>query len=241
MSLLVASQITRQYGSGKVKVEALKGVSLRVEPGEFVAVMGPSGCGKSTLLHVLGGIDPPSSGRVLLDGRDLGALDDTARSILRRRRLGFVFQRINLLPTLTALENVALPLRIDGTGRAAAHEKAQHALHRAGIAHRAAHYPHEMSGGEQQRVAIARAIVIDPAVVFADEPTGALDSTNAQRILQLLSECARAGQTIVMVTHDATMARHASRVLVMHDGRIVEGAECPSESTAVAQPWDERP
>ena len=242
MPVLLASQVSKQYGSGEVKVDALRGVDMRVEAGEFLAIMGPSGCGKSTLLHVLGGIDPPTSGHVFLDGQDLGALDDTARSILRRRRLGFVFQRINLLPTLTALENVALPLRIDGIGRGAAHRQAQSVLERLGIEHRAAHFPHEMSGGEQQRVAVARAMVIAPAVLFADEPTGALDSTNAAHILELLSECARGGQTIVMVTHDANMARHASRVLVMQDGRIVEGAECSAESPAIGpQPWERRP
>lgn len=242
MSLLDASQVTKQYGTGPVKVDALRGVDVSVEAGEFLAVMGPSGCGKSTLLHVLGGIDPPTSGRVTLDGEDLGRLSDAARSILRRRRLGFVFQRINLLPTLSALENVALPLRIDGVGRAAANAKAQGVLERVGVAHRASHFPHEMSGGEQQRVAIARALVIGPAVVFADEPTGALDSTNAAHIIELLGSCARDGQTIVMVTHDANMARQAGRVLVMQDGQIVEGAELPGASpAAVSQPWEERP
>jgi putative ABC transport system ATP-binding protein len=240
MSLLVAKNVSKEYGTGAVKVQALKGVDATVEAGEFLAVMGPSGCGKSTLLHVLGGIDPPTSGEVLLDGKDLGRLDDTARSILRRRRLGFVFQRINLLPTLSAVENVALPLRIDGLSRALANERAKAALERAGIAHRASHFPHEMSGGEQQRVAIARALVINPAVIMADEPTGALDSQNAQRILDLLADCARQGQTIVMVTHDAYMARQASRVLVMQDGHIVEGAGLPSEpSPAGAPTWGE--
>lgn len=240
MSLLVAKNVSKEYGTGAVKVQALKGVDATVEAGEFLAVMGPSGCGKSTLLHVLGGIDPPTSGEVLLDGKDLGRLDDTARSILRRRRLGFVFQRINLLPTLSALENVALPLRIDGLSRALANERAKAALDRAGIAHRASHFPHEMSGGEQQRVAIARALVINPAVIMADEPTGALDSQNAQRILDLLADCARQGQTIVMVTHDAYMARQASRVLVMHDGHIVEGAGLPSEPSPAGVPtWGE--
>ena len=242
MSVLVAKQIAKEYGTGPAKVQALKGVDVSVEAAEFVAVMGPSGCGKSTLLHVCGGIDPPTSGQVLLGGEDLAAMDDTARSILRRRRLGFVFQRINLLPTLSAVENVALPLRIDGVARRAAGERAQAELQRVGIAHRAGHYPHEMSGGEQQRVAIARALVIQPAVVFADEPTGALDSTNAQHILDLLSACAEAGQTIVMVTHDAGMARRAGRVIVMQDGQIVEGVACAEEpSDALSRPWDERP
>ncbi len=239
MSLLVAKNVSKEYGSGAVKVQALKGVDAAIEAGEFLAVMGPSGCGKSTLLHVLGGIEPPTSGEILLDGIDLGGLDDTARSILRRRRLGFIFQRINLLPTLSAIENVALPLRIDGLSRSRAGERAQAALERTGIAHRGSHSPHEMSGGEQQRVAIARALVINPAVIMADEPTGALDSQNAQRILELLADCARQGQTIVMVTHDANMARRASRVLLMHDGRIVEGVEQPSEPASAGMPnWE---
>jgi putative ABC transport system ATP-binding protein len=240
MSVLLARQISKQYGAGEVQVDALRGVDLAVERGEFLAVMGPSGCGKSTLLHVLGGIDPPTSGQVFLDGQDLGALDDAARSVLRRRRLGFVFQRINLLPTLTALENVALPLRIDGAGRGAANRQAQSALARVGMDHRAKHFPHELSGGEQQRVAIARALVIEPAVLFADEPTGALDSTNAAHILELLAECVREGQTVVMVTHDANMARQASRVLLMQDGRIVETTEAAGAAELV-QRWGERP
>jgi putative ABC transport system ATP-binding protein len=242
MPLLSVNDVSKDYGSGQVKVQALRGVSTTVEAGEFLAVMGPSGCGKSTLLHVMGCIDPPTSGQVLLDGQDLGALDDTARSILRRRRIGFVFQRINLLPTLSALENVALPLRIDGIARQTAQDRAVAALEIVGMQQRSAHFPHEMSGGEQQRVAIARALVIDPTVIMADEPTGALDSTNAQRILGLLSECARRGQTIVMVTHDPNMAKQASRVLQMQDGQIIEAANLASEASAAsAADWNSRP
>ncbi len=242
MSLLVATHVTKNYGQGDAQVRALNGVSVAVERGEFLAIMGPSGCGKSTLLHVLGGIEPPTTGQVLLDGSELGSLDDTARSILRRRRLGFVFQRINLLPTLTAVENVALPLRIDGVAKAAATARAIAALERTGVAQRREHYPHEMSGGEQQRVAIARALVIEPAVIMADEPTGALDSGNARRVLELLGECVVQGQTIVMVTHDAQMARQATRVLLMQDGRIVEEYSAPATSSLSAvQAWEERP
>ena len=177
MPVLEAICVSKEYGNGTVQVRALRDVDVRVETGEFLAIMGPSGCGKSTLLHILGGIDPPSSGRVLLNGEDFGGLDDAARSIVRRRQLGFVFQKWNLLPTLSAVENVALPLRIDGMKRAAAGKQALAALERVGIAHRAAHFPHEMSGGEQQRVAICpRARRSDLAVVLADEPTGAFDS-----------------------------------------------------------------
>jgi putative ABC transport system ATP-binding protein len=177
MSLLVARNVFKQYGNDHVKVDALKDVDVVVESGEFLAVMGPSGCGKSTLLHVLGGIDLPTSGQVLLDGEDLATLDETARSILRRRRLGFVFQRINLLPTISAVDNVALPLRIDGVRRAMAHTRARDALNRVGMSDRERHLPHELSEGQQQRVAIARALIIEPAVVLADEPTGALVSS----------------------------------------------------------------
>ena len=223
MAVLEAIQISKEYGAGpSVRVHALRGVDARVEVGEFLAVMGPSGCGKSTLLHVLGGIDTPTSGRVLLDGADLGRLSDAERSIVRRRRLGFVFQKMNLLPTLSALENVALPLRIDGISRKVADERARDELARVELAARAKHYPHELSGGEQQRVAIARALVIHPAVILADEPTGALDSANAAAILRLLRSCVDQGQTVVMVTHDASMSRLADRVIAMRDGQIVD-------------------
>ncbi len=190
MPILEAIHVSKEYGDGANKVQALDDVSVRVEAGEFLAIMGPSGCGKSTLLHILGGIDPPTTGRVLLNGQDFGGQSDTERSIVRRRQLGFVFQKMNLLPTLTSLENVALPLRIDGQRRAAAFERAKVALKRVGIEHRAGHFPHEMSGGEQQRVAIARALVVGPAVLLADEPTGALDTTNGHHILDLLHDCA---------------------------------------------------
>ena len=189
MHVLEAIQVCKEYGNGSIKVQALRHVDLRVEAGEFLAIMGPSGCGKSSLLHILGAVDLPSSGRVLLDRCDLGLLDDSARSLIRRRRIGFVFQKMNLLPTLSALENVSLPLRIDGVGRIAAHDRSHAVLQQVGMAHRATHFPHELSGGEQQRIAIARALVIRPAVVLADEPSGALDSSNGQRVLDLLCEC----------------------------------------------------
>jgi putative ABC transport system ATP-binding protein len=222
MPVLDAIQVWKEYGSaGSVKVQALAGVDARVEAGEFLAIMGPSGCGKSSLLHLLGGVDTPTAGRVLFEGADFGSQSDQQRSIIRRRRLGFVFQKINLLPTLSALENVALPLRIDGVARKAAHGRARAVLARVELAGRADHYPHELSGGEQQRVAIARALVVEPAVLLADEPTGALDSANGQSILALLRACADAGQTVVMVTHDAAMAEAADRLLVMRDGQIV--------------------
>lgn len=233
MTILEAIDVWKECGSGNSpRIQALRGVSLRIASGEFVAVMGPSGCGKSTLLHVLGGIDPPTSGRIFLEGADLGGLSDTARSLIRRRRLGFVFQKMNLLPTLSALENVALPLRIDGLRRPQAHARALEALAHVDMQKRAAHLPHEMSGGEQQRVAIARALVIDPAVVLADEPTGALDSSNAAAIRRLLRACADRGQTVVMVTHDPAMANAADRVLSMRDGEIIPTAVASEQPEA---------
>jgi putative ABC transport system ATP-binding protein len=235
MPILEATQLWKEFGAdARLRVVALRGVDVRVEVGEFLAVMGPSGCGKSTLLHVLGGIEPPTAGQVLLDGRDLGSLTDTERSITRRRRIGFVFQRMNLLPTLSAIENVALPLRIDGLGRAAARARALEALERVDMTHRTGQFPHELSGGEQQRVGIARALVIRPAVVLADEPTGALDSTNGQSILDLLRECANQGQTVVMVTHDAALARQADRLITMRDGQIAETSATAGASSSSA-------
>jgi putative ABC transport system ATP-binding protein len=239
MPILEANQVCKEYSpNGHVRVQALRGVDVRVEAGEFLAIMGPSGCGKSTLLHLLGGIDSPTSGHVLLDGQDFGGLDDTERSIVRRRRLGFVFQRINLLPTLSALENVALPLRIDGISRAAARERALEQLRRVDMLSRVAQYPHELSGGEQQRVAVARALVIHPAVLLADEPTGALDSVNGQAILTLLRECASGGQTVVMVTHDANLAEQADHIVSMRDGLVVgdtREADAPGARESMAE------
>jgi putative ABC transport system ATP-binding protein len=222
MTVLAAINVSKTYGEGAVKVQALRGVTVEVQRGEMLAIMGPSGCGKSTLLHLLGGIDTPSEGKVLLEGKDFGSLNDKERSLVRRRKIGFIFQKMNLMPTLTALENVALPLRIDGIAKATAEERAKAALAKASIDHRAKHYPHEMSGGEQQRVAIARALVIDPAVLLADEPTGALDSKNGQQIVELLATCVEQGQTVIVVTHDAGVASKSHRLLRMHDGLITD-------------------
>jgi putative ABC transport system ATP-binding protein len=237
MAVLEASQVWKEYGgTAVVRVQAVRGVDLCVDAGEFLAIMGPSGCGKSTLLHLLGGIDRPTSGLVLLDGQDLGTLTDTQRSIVRRRRIGFVFQKMNLLPTLSALENVALPLRIDGLRRREAQRQAGLVLERVELNHRGAHFPHELSGGEQQRVAVARALVTTPSVLLADEPTGALDSANGQSILSLLRDCANGGQTVVLVTHDLAMARNADRLLAMRDGVIDGGManrDAPPKQTSV--------
>lgn len=221
MPLIEARDLRKTFGVGGVRHEALRGVSLDVQAGELLAIMGPSGSGKSSLLHLLGGIEPPTSGHVLLEGVDLGAMDDHQRSILRRRRIGFVFQKINLLPTLSALENVALPLLIDGVSRLEAIERATEAMKSVAIEQRAANRPSQMSGGEQQRVAIARALVIRPAVILADEPTGALDTANGKRIVELLRRCVHEDkQTVIIVTHDSEVAAQADRCVHVRDGLL---------------------
>jgi putative ABC transport system ATP-binding protein len=210
------------FGKGETRVGALAGVDLEVRRGEFLAVTGASGSGKSTLLHLLAGLAHPTAGRVTIDGVALADLDDDDLTRMRRRRIGIVFQSFNLLPVLTAVENVALPLAVDGVPRATAEERARRSLERVGVAHRAAHRPSEMSGGEQQRVAIARALVAEPVIVLADEPTGNLDSRHGEQVIALLRGlCDEGGRTILMVTHDERHARAADRVLRLLDGRIV--------------------
>jgi putative ABC transport system ATP-binding protein len=213
--------VTKVFGSGHARVEALAGVSLRVAHGEFVAVMGPSGSGKSTLLHLIGALDLPTSGSIRIGADDLGALDDNRLTLLRRRRIGFVFQAFNLLDVLTAEENVALPLELDGQADALA--GAAEALAQVGLAHRRTHLPSQLSGGEQQRVAIARALVMNPLLLLADEPTGNLDSSHGDQVMALLRSLAdERGQTIVMVTHNAGHAALADRLVRLRDGRVVE-------------------
>jgi putative ABC transport system ATP-binding protein len=215
-----AVDLKRRYGEGEAAVDALKGVSLDVQPGELVAVMGPSGSGKSTLMHLLAALDKPTSGTVAIAGEDVGSLSDRQVTLLRRKHIGFVFQFFNLLPMLTAEENVLLPLSIAG-------EKPEPAffadlITRVGLADRKHHRPAELSGGQQQRVAIARSLVARPTVIFADEPTGNLDSKTGSEILELLrSSTTDLGQTMVMVTHDAQAASIADRVLFLADGVIV--------------------
>jgi putative ABC transport system ATP-binding protein len=214
-------QVTKTYQTGKRVVEAVRGVTLRIHAGEFVSIMGPSGSGKSTLLHLLGALDVPTSGRVLFCGHDLQKLSDKERSLLRRFRIGFIFQFFNLLPTLTAAENVGLPLMLAGKGRAEAQKVALLALERMNLDKRANHFPDEMSGGEMQRVAIARALVTEPDIVICDEPTGNLDSTTSAEILALLRSLPEAGKrSVVMVTHDPAAAHYADRLIRFRDGRI---------------------
>ena len=231
MPILRAEDLTKVYGSGSAAVTALDRVSLAVEPTEFVAVMGPSGCGKSTLLHLLGGLDQPTSGRVFLDGQDLSTLDDTTLTILRRQKIGFVFQFFSLIPVLSAAENVALPLVLGGAQKDA-DARARDWLEEFGLADRANSRPDELSGGQQQRVALARALVAEPAVILADEPTGNLDSRSAEEMLALLRRAADDwGRTVVMVTHDARMAACADRIVLMKDGGIVGDARLDGQAT----------
>jgi putative ABC transport system ATP-binding protein len=213
--------VTKVYQQGRRTVEAVRGVSLKISPGEFVAIMGPSGSGKSTLLHLLGALDTPTKGRVLFNGQDLSRMSDRERSLLRRTRVGFVFQFFNLLPTLTAAENVALPLLLGGTARSAALRESYLSLERVGLVHRAEHFPEEMSGGEMQRVAIARALVTDPDAILCDEPTGNLDSANSKQILTLLRSLPLSGKrSVVMVTHDQNAANYGDRLVTIRDGQV---------------------
>src|SRR5436190_7946977 len=216
---------TKSYEQGRRTVNAVRGVSLRVNTGEFVTIMGPSGSGKSTHMHFMGALDIPSGGRAFFHGQDLQSLSDRQRSLLRRDRIGFVFQAFNLLPTLTGAENVALPLLLGGTGRRTALSRAAECLERVNMGHRADHFPDEMSGGEMQRVAVARALVADPEAVLCDEPTGNLDTSTSREILTLLSKLPEPGKrAVVMVTHDPNGATYGTRLVRIRDG-LVESDE----------------
>jgi putative ABC transport system ATP-binding protein len=240
-AVVTAEALTRRYGAGETAVDALRGVSLEVARGQLVAVMGPSGSGKSTLMHVLAGLDKPSSGTVEIDGTEITTLGDNELTKLRRRHIGFVFQFFNLLPMLSAEENVALPLSIAG-------EKPDRAwldelLEKTGLADRRKHRPSELSGGQQQRVAIARALITRPTIVFADEPTGNLDSRTGGEILELVRESVESlGQTTVMVTHEPRAAAIADRVLFLDDGLIVKqnGGSSAADVLAIMDELDAR-
>ncbi len=223
MSLISTVNLTKVYGSGDTAVTALNNVSLDVAPGEFVAVMGPSGCGKSTLLHLLGGLDRPTSGSVLIDGHNLSDLPDAKLTELRRHKIGFIFQFFNLIPVLNAVENAALPITLDGVRPAEAKARATEWLRRFGLEDRLDHRPDQLSGGQQQRVAVARALVADPALVLADEPTGNLDTRSSEEIAALLRQVANEwGRSVVVVTHDPRIAAHADRIIFLKDGVIVD-------------------
>ena len=219
--MMEAKVVTKHYPQGSRIVKALQGVSLRIEAGEFTSIMGPSGSGKSTLMHLLGALDTPTSGEVFFQDRALHKMSDRELSALRRTRIGFVFQFFNLLPTLKAVENVALPLLLSGVSRAKALVPAYEGLDRVGLRDRAEHFPEEMSGGEMQRVAIARALVIQPEAVLCDEPTGNLDSATSEEILKLLRSLPERGKrSVVMVTHDEHAARFGDRIVHIRDGRV---------------------
>jgi putative ABC transport system ATP-binding protein len=227
-SILAAVDVSRRYGEGDAHVDALRGVSLEIEAGRLTAIMGPSGSGKSTLMHIMAGLDQPSTGSVWIDGLEITAMNDSQLTLLRREKLGFVFQFFNLLPMLTTEENIVLPLSI--AGRAPEREWLEELLGTVGIADRRRHRPAELSGGQQQRVALARALVSRPSVLFADEPTGNLDSATSDEVLHLLrSSVDSLGQTTVMVTHDPHAAALADRILFLADGQIVKEVH---ESTA---------
>jgi putative ABC transport system ATP-binding protein len=231
-AIVSAADVRRRYGEGAAAVDALAGVSVDFERGRFSAIMGPSGSGKSTLMHILAGLDRPTGGSVVLDGTRLEDLDDAELTRLRRDKLGFVFQFFNLLPVLTAEENIVLPLSI--AGRKPNPEWLRRLVGTVNLENRLTHRPSELSGGQQQRVAIARALVSRPAVVFADEPTGNLDSKSSDEVLALLRQAVdEFGQTVVMVTHDPEAASYADRLVVLRDGRVVHDAEAGSAEQVI--------
>jgi putative ABC transport system ATP-binding protein len=222
MTVLELRDVSKSYGQEAARVDALRGVNLAVEPGGMVAVMGPSGSGKSTLLTIAGSLEEPSSGEVLIDGASLARMSRNDKARLRRRTVGYVFQDFNLLPGLTVAENVALPLELDAMSARRARRAAEQALDGLGLRDRASRFPSELSGGERQRVAIARAVVGDRRLLLADEPSGALDSVNAEAVMRLIHEACKRGVAAVVVTHDAQLASWADRVVFLRDGRVVD-------------------
>jgi putative ABC transport system ATP-binding protein len=216
------SRLVKTYGKGATRVEALKGIDLHIAPGEFVSIMGPSGSGKSTLLNLVSALDTPSSGEISIDGQETSSMSDDALTLFRRRKIGLIFQFFNLLPTLSALDNVLLPLMLEGKINDNDRQHAREILDEVGLSQRASHKMHQLSGGEMQRVAIARALILDPRLLLADEPTGNLDSATGQTVLRLLRDmCERHKTTVVMVTHDLNAARMGDRVVTLKDGLLV--------------------
>src|SRR5579871_2523193 len=222
-AILELDDVVKSYGHGTTEVRALRGVTLSVAPGEFVAVMGPSGCGKSTLLHLAGALETPSAGTISVAGRNLASLDIGGRSELRRRDVGFVFQRLNLIPALTAIENVTLPLELAGEPARSARARAIEALEAMGLYEQLDRYPDDFSGGQQQRIAIARAVVGERQLLLADEPTGSLDTASGDEVIELIAGLpAQRGTAVVLVTHEPRFASWADRVIFLRDGRIVD-------------------
>jgi len=226
--------VIKSFGTGAVAVQAVRGITCAILAGELTAIVGPSGCGKSTLLSMIGALDTPTSGQVFVGGVDIATLSDYDRTLLRRQKIGFVFQAYNLMPTLTALENAALPLELDGISLNEAQERARVGLEQVGLGRRVDHLPSMLSGGEQQRVAVARALVTKPTLLLADEPTGNLDSAGSQQVLRMLRDIVvDYGQTVVMVTHDSEIANAADRILRMRDGVIAEDSRPAPEDKVV--------
>jgi putative ABC transport system ATP-binding protein len=240
MSLLELRDVSRSYGEGSASVNALDEVSLSVDQGEMVAVMGPSGSGKSSLLTIAGSLEEPTSGQVVVMGTDLTHLSPNDQARLRRRLIGYVFQDFNLLAGFTAIENVTVPLELDGISAKAAHATGMKALAELGVAERAHHFPDELSGGERQRVAIARAVVGDRKLLLADEPTGALDSVNAKAVMLLMLAICRRGVAGVVVTHDAQLAACADRVVLLQDGQVIDQAQTSSGPNSLLAPGAQR-
>ena len=236
MSMLELRQVSKVYGEGAAEVHALREVSLEVDTGMMVAVMGPSGSGKSTLLTIAGSLEEPTSGQVLVAGQDLAAMSRNDKARLRRQSIGYVFQDFNLLPGLTAAENVSLPLELDGIGARTAHEAGLRALDGLGLADRGSSYPDQLSGGERQRVAIARAVVGDRQLLLADEPSGALDSANGEAVMRMIRTTCKRGVAAVIVTHDAQLASWADTVVFIRDGRIIDQtAPAPGPESLLGQ------
>jgi len=236
MSMLELRQVSKVYGQGAAEVHALREVDLEVDPGTMVAVMGPSGSGKSTLLTIAGSLEEPTSGQVLVAGQDLATMSRNDKARLRRQSIGYVFQDFNLLPGLTAAENVALPLELDGVSARRARVAGLRALTDLGLADRASNYPDQLSGGERQRVAIARAVVGDRHLLLADEPSGALDSANAEAVMRMIHTACKQGVAAVVVTHDAQLASWADRVVLIRDGRVVDQrVPAPGPETLLGQ------
>ena len=231
--MITLEGITKIYHTGEVEVAALKGISLHIPEGEFVAIMGPSGSGKSTLMNLIGCLDQPTSGRYILDGYDVSALTDDQLAWIRNRKIGFVFQSYNLIPRASAVHNVEMPLIYAGDNQQR-RERAMAALESVGLLERAGHLPNELSGGQQQRVAVARALVTDPAILLADEPTGNLDSESSLEIMKLLRDLNQQGRTIVLITHEAEIAAFAQRVVRVRDGVVVSD-ERPAVATEMAR------
>ena len=227
--MIELKNVQKVYPMGEVSVPALRGISLTIHPGEFVAIMGPSGSGKSTLMHLLGCLDLPSDGVVQLDGKDITKLDEDTLAQIRGQKIGFVFQTFNLIPTLTALENVELPLFFQGVAREQRRARAAELLRKVGLDGRLHHNPAQLSGGERQRVAIARALANDPEIILADEPTGNLDSESGEAILQLLKQLNEEGRTIILVTHNPEAAAYAHRIVRIKDGRLLEEVKAKEE------------